>query len=572
MDQGLQVIVALLLLFCGDTLHLKGGGKVEGKILSSDDKAYRVQVATGTVTIPKDQVERVELGPSPAEILAERRAKLEPKDAKAALDLAKWALSKGFTRDALDIARAVDDPGCREFVAATIEPEVRRRLDEAQKAFKLGLTRRGRQILDDLVRDYPEAKARAVAPADTEPARPRVTSEAADAVNAWFEKGTAIPSTVAIKEALAAIRFGAKPSGGKTGASMQCKTAEGVPYLLRVPAGYDPSRPMRLLISLHGSGGTAAMAMACWRDGFEAEKDLIVAAPEGGLPGWGNSHSGHDRILGVVRDVAARYAVDLDRVCLEGGSMGAHGSFFLCMYYPDRFAAIAPRCGSARFVNQKSSGGVPDISAAPAILDNLWRTPVYLIAGVKDGNSPIDEVRTTKRRLEGLGVPLVYREYPEGGHDWFPAEDRDVLDFLRAHRRDPYPTRVKFTTREPAFGRAYWIEIVEATRPLRIEITHVDMNAAPIETRREYEKPVEVDAECDRAKNRVTIKAPSVRELKVRLADELLDLDKPVRILLNGDVVFDGKVERSLQAALDDCKARKDRGLVYPVVVTVRAK
>ena len=223
-------------------------------------------------------------------------------------------------------------------------------------------------------------------------------------------------------------------------------------------------------------------------------------------------------------------------------------------------------------MNQKSKGGVPDIAAAPAILDNVWRTPVYLIAGVKDMNSPIDEVRTTKRRLEGLGVPLVYREYPEGGHAWFPEEDRDVLDFLRAHRRDPYPSRVKFTTREPAFGRCYWIEIVEATRALRIEITHVDMNNAPIETRKEYEKPVEVDAECDRAKNRVTIKAGAVRELKVRLSDELLDLDKPVRIVLNNEVVFEGKVERSLQVALDDCKARRDRGLVYSAVVTVRAK
>ncbi len=569
----MRILLLLALLLPPDVLHLKDGGKIEGKIISSDGDVYKVQVATGTVTIAKSKVEKIDYGPSPAEELADRRAKLDRKDAKAVLELAKWAQSKGFTKEAIEIARAGDDAACRDFAASLIEPEVRRKLDEASKAFKLGLTRRGREIVAAIEKEYPEAKERALAlvPKETAPARPALKQEVVDAVNAWFDKGTPIKVDAPVADFMNAIRFGAKPSGGKTGFS-ECKTPEGVPYLLQVPKAYKGDRPMRLMISLHGSGGTAMMALKCWGGSFDDEEDLIVAAPEGGLPGWGNSLAGHDRILGVVRDVSAHYAIDLDRVTLEGGSMGAHGSFFLTMYYPDRFAAIAPRCGSARFVNQRSKGGVPDIAAAPAILDNLWRTPVYLIAGVKDGNSPIDEVRTTMRRLQGLGVPLVYKEYPEGGHEWFPAENRDVLDFLRAHARDPYPKRVKLTTREPAFGRCFWIEVTQANRPLRIDITHVDMNLKEIETRSEYDKPVEVDAEADRAKNRITLKSLYVKELKVFLTDELLDLDKPVRITWNDSIVFEGKVERSVQAALDDCKARRERGLPYPAAVTVKAK
>jgi hypothetical protein len=45
-----------------------------------------------------------------------------------------------------------------------------------------------------------------------------------------------------------------------------------------------------------------------------------------------------------------------------------------------------------------------------------------------------------------------------------------------------------------------------------------------------------------------------------------------VRIVVNNDTLFDGKVERSIQAALEDCKKRRDRGLVYPASVTVKIK
>jgi hypothetical protein len=45
-----------------------------------------------------------------------------------------------------------------------------------------------------------------------------------------------------------------------------------------------------------------------------------------------------------------------------------------------------------------------------------------------------------------------------------------------------------------------------------------------------------------------------------------------VRITLNDAIVFEGRVERSLQTALDDCRARRHRGLPYPACVTIRAR
>lgn len=386
------------------------------------------------------------------------------------------------------------------------------------------------------------------------------------AVNAWFEKGEPVAVDGAIEVYLVAIRRGAPVAGAMEPGLHSRTTSSGVPYLLRVPKGAG-AKPCRLLVTLHGSNGSARAALASWGKSLDGEEDLLVAAPEAGGPGWGNARAGHDRIFSVIRDVSAAVRVDPDAVFLDGASMGAHGSFFLAMHYPDRFAGIAPRVGSARFYNLKTTGGLTEVSPAPPMLDNLKRLPVFLVAGVKDSNSPIDEVRVTAQRLKFLGGPFTYREHPDGGHEWFAQEDADVAAFFRAHRRDPYPARVSFTTREPAFRRCFWVEILDAARAANRETTHLDLKGEPLETRREYDKAVTVDAEADRKSNRILVRASGVKRLALWLHDAYVDLDRQVEVVVGVRTVFKGKVERSLKTALEDCKARGDRGMPYPARV-----
>ncbi len=579
-NKGVRCLLFLLLAATtalGDVIHLKNGGRIEGKIVSEGSGEYRVVIASGTVVVPKADVVKIEYGPSPADELEVRKKALDIRDGAAVAALAKWADAKGFHDEALALARSNGD--CRAVVIELIEPDVRSKRAEAARVLRLGLVRRARQILEEAAAKYPEARERLTADAPTRQSpRPRYAtvnyaarmSRVESAVNAYFETGAEFKEEAPIGEVLAAIRRGARGSGRLDPGTHRRKTPDGVPYLLRVPSKLDAELLHPLLISLHGSnfaGGAAALA--CWGDSFRGVDDLIVAAPDAGTAGWGNARAGHERVLSVLRDVSTNWPVDLDRVSLDGGSMGAHGSFFLAMYHPDRWASIAPRCGSARAINMTAKGGVPDFTPAPPLLENLWATPVYLIAGGKDENSPLDEVRITMKRLEGMGAPLVYREFPEGGHTWYGQEDRDVLDFIRFHVRDPYPARVKWTTREPAFGRCSWIEILESTRPLRIEFTHLDMLGQPLEVRKEYDKSVEVDARIDRDRNRVSVQASGVKSLKVWLADEMLDLDKPVEIVVNDARLFAGKVERSIRTALEDCRKRGDRRSTFSASVTV---
>jgi hypothetical protein len=60
------------------------------------------------------------------------------------------------------------------------------------------------------------------------------------------------------------------------------------------------------------------------------------------------------------------------------------------------------------------------------------------------------------------------------------------------------------------------------------------------------------------AGNVITLDAPEVSQLILRLSDRLVDLDQPVKVLLNGKAVFEGKVSRQADAILKSLQQRSD--------------
>ena len=60
------------------------------------------------------------------------------------------------------------------------------------------------------------------------------------------------------------------------------------------------------------------------------------------------------------------------------------------------------------------------------------------------------------------------------------------------------------------------------------------------------------------AHNVITIDAPEVTRLTLRLNDRLVDLDQPVKVLLNGQTVFAGMVPRQADAILKSLQQRSD--------------
>jgi hypothetical protein len=99
----------LVALFClmalpvmADTVHLKGGGQIQGVILDQTEDAVTVDIGGGgTVTARMSSVVRIEKNRSPLEDFRERADAIPAGDAEAWRELARWATGNALNSQAL---------------------------------------------------------------------------------------------------------------------------------------------------------------------------------------------------------------------------------------------------------------------------------------------------------------------------------------------------------------------------------------------------------------------------------------------------------------------------------------
>jgi len=74
-----------------DEIHLKGGGRVSGRIVERTATRVAIETGPGRLTLPLSRVERIVEGRSSLEVFAERAADLAPGDVAGWAELAHWA-------------------------------------------------------------------------------------------------------------------------------------------------------------------------------------------------------------------------------------------------------------------------------------------------------------------------------------------------------------------------------------------------------------------------------------------------------------------------------------------------
>jgi pimeloyl-ACP methyl ester carboxylesterase len=338
-------------------------------------------------------------------------------------------------------------------------------------------------------------------------------------------------------------------------------------YVLWVPAEYAPDRTWRLIVSLHGQSGNGDQFIRNWLGDAQRDGTTFVLCPSAQRGGWGASTLGHRYILDSLRDVLATYAIDRDRVFLDGASMGGNGSFqFVCLH-PDLFAGAAPRSGGPAFRYVPTGTGKNDRTVVAEGIPNLVATPLYWVVGAKDAEVPNAWVKIAKGQLDVLKSDFTFKEFPDGGHEWFPQENGPVLAWMGTKKRDAYPPRVGIETNERAFNRAFWLEIAEFKGQELLKRSYMDFDKKSIEERTLFPERSSVTGEVLKESNEIKLSVAGAREIRVYLHERMIDVAKPVTVTVNGSKSkFD--VKPSLETLMES--ARRDRGLLYSASVKVR--
>ena len=294
------------------------------------------------------------------------------------------------------------------------------------------------------------------------------------------------------------------------------------PVQIHTAPGVSPGRPAPLIIGLHGGGPgdydtakTATADFVAWLSKYADQAGAIVMLP--GSTNWGQS--GQEAMWKGYDYVIANYNVDPNHVMIYGGSMGGFGTGSVVSDKTQMFAMAAPFLGCV------------DLSGRAADFRNL---PFYIVIGALDADYCNKPAKATAKALKEAGCEVTFLELAGKGHEVPPKEFPPFMAKFAKTKRNLFAKKI---ARAKGDGRWYWLD---AAGPFEAEISG----------------------------QTITIKGTS--GATVYLSDRMMDLEQPVKVVIDGETKFEGKVERSLAVMMDEIEATGDRGRTYSAKVEAR--
>lgn len=346
--------------------------------------------------------------------------------------------------------------------------------------------------------------------------------------------------------------YGAAPVGLQPGlpVTVQGRTYR---YGLYVPPSYSPEKDYALILCLHGAGFTGDAYLERWQT--RLGEQYILACPTYMQGTWW-TRQGEELVLATLHAIQARYRIDPDRVFLTGMSNGGIGTYLVGTHHAPLFAGLAPMASGL------------DTVLLP-FLENLRNTPAYLIHGRQDQVMPVELSRTIAQELTRLGYAFHYQEHdrvhPMAGGHFFPREELPALvRWFDSQRRTALPRHlvvVRDATHLMPFG---WVRIDATDRIAAFTDLLTDSRDEAIVNRR-YAR---LDAEIT-GPNRIDVRTERVQRYSLYLNETLIDLSQPVTIVTNGKTSFQGTVRPSLDSLLREARHRRDRQMLFPVLLHV---
>lgn len=291
--------------------------------------------------------------------------------------------------------------------------------------------------------------------------------------------------------------------------------------------GQAPEGERSLFISMHGGGGAPARVNdSQWNNQislYQPEEGYYVA-PRAPTDTWNLWHESHiDTLFSkLIEDFVALRGVNPNKVYLMGYSAGGDGVYQLAPRLADRLGAATMMAGHPN-------------DASP---DGLRNLPFRIYMGGKDAAYDRNKVAAqwggklaTLQKLRG-GYDHKVTIYPGDGH-WMNGKDAEAVPWMTSKTREAWPKKVIWGQSNTRSDRFYWLGGIE--------------------------KGV-IEAEVQG--QTVTLKGVADQKITLWLNDELLDLDQPVKVVIDGKEVFHGKIERSKQAIKESLAARLDPAMV----------
>ena len=339
-------------------------------------------------------------------------------------------------------------------------------------------------------------------------------------------------------------------------------------YVCYVPNGYDPRRPWPLVLALHRDGDGAKDHFYNWETVAKTERAIVMcpAAPRKSKE-W--KFADLPLALSALRHATKLYNVDTNRVCLAGTGSGGLLAWAVALRHPDRFAALVIR-----------NGRLDEISRL--YLPAARNLPIYQLVSERAPPDTVGSLRESNSALSRWSYAAQHEEVPGSRHPAMPELNPKIGQWLADKVRDPYAPQVRLLSFEFANAEAYWVRIdrfadsvFDPNRKLGsggamgLKLSQGQLHQMYMAQMKD--KLASVSAVVLPG-NRIRIAARHVAELTLSLSDAMVDLGKPVRVYVNGELAFRGEVERSLEHLFDSARRHGDPRMCYSASVKLQVK
>jgi len=235
------------------------------------------------------------------------------------------------------------------------------------------------------------------------------------------------------------------------------------PYRLAIPANYDPAKPIRLDVILHGRNArlTEASFLALDPKAKPYEQNWIELE----VYGRGNNAyrwSGETDVFEALEAVTKQYNIDPDRILLRGFSMGGAGAWHIGLHHPTKWAGIEAGAGfteTMRYANRPNPTTYE--RAAMRIYDavdyspNIVNTPTVGYGGEID--KQLQASLNVKEALEAeqIRANALFIIGPQTEHKWHPDSKAESEAFLTKNLPRRMPEKFLFATWTARYGQAW---------------------------------------------------------------------------------------------------------------------
>jgi poly(3-hydroxybutyrate) depolymerase len=289
-------------------------------------------------------------------------------------------------------------------------------------------------------------------------------------------------------------------------------------YAIWAPAKYDSKKAYPLVLIVPETGKRPAEHIGeKWTDSSIRDGAVLVAVTmPADTAAWtematGDKEGGLSNVLLAYNDVRKTVAIDFDRVYLAGWGEGVRVASVLGARFPDRFAGVIGR-----------SGDPPE----DVVAENFRNLPTFF-AGAGKGATTFKE-KNDAAKYANCTIK------PEG-------KESDIWAWIQDHPRMSNPTEVVLSPGGQSGNRAYWV-LVPAFDKTGVAY---------------------IKANIDRGTNTVTIDGEGPTTITLHFNDQLLDLEREVKVVCNGTNHVD-KIPRNVNQTLNMItNAVSDPGKLY---------